>query len=418
MTSLDDLDRLLPAWFEAEADAHAPDHLADVVIARVARTGRRPGWLIPGRWFPMQATMRLAAIPRSAALFGALLLLLLLLLLAVAQLGASRRLPAPFGPAQTGRVAFDSKGQVFTVNADGSDVRQVVRDARFDLSPTWSRDGTRLVYWSAPGPGAPLKNQITDAQLVMMDANGAQPRILIDHVAAPGLIVSWSGDGQHIAITTTVDGTSRLVIVNADGSGSTAVPSVAGGASNPAWSPDGLTVAYSGPDGLYVVGVDGKDPHAIWKPADQSFGGPNPVWAPDGHHLAFFAPGPSTLDIWVVDPDGRHPRNLTDNAVDEYTPAWSPRSDRLAFLRHVSDGPANQIVIVDPDGSHEITPPHPLTDGGQLEWTPDGRALVAFLADATTDQELVLVPADGREPVVRIPSPDDWGWSSIQRLGG
>jgi hypothetical protein len=58
MTARDDFDRYLAAWLTADAPSREPEPLLGRVLARTARTGRRPAWLIPERWIPMSDRTR------------------------------------------------------------------------------------------------------------------------------------------------------------------------------------------------------------------------------------------------------------------------------------------------------------------------------------------------------------------------
>ena len=53
MTARDDFDRHLAAWLDDRAPMREPEPLLGQVLARTARTRRRPAWLIPERWIPM-----------------------------------------------------------------------------------------------------------------------------------------------------------------------------------------------------------------------------------------------------------------------------------------------------------------------------------------------------------------------------
>ena len=53
-----DFDRLLTAWFDADARVREPDDLLDRTSRRTARTRPRPAWRLPERWIPMELTMR------------------------------------------------------------------------------------------------------------------------------------------------------------------------------------------------------------------------------------------------------------------------------------------------------------------------------------------------------------------------
>ncbi len=125
MNAHPELDRALSAWLERELSPHAPDGLLSDAMAEIDRTSRRPSWRIPERWIPMPITLRLVVIPRAAIL---LLLTGLLVVLAIGIVSVGGRptllaaavLPPPNGPAANGLIAYDSAGDVWVVNPDGT----------------------------------------------------------------------------------------------------------------------------------------------------------------------------------------------------------------------------------------------------------------------------------------------------------
>ena len=153
MSTHPQLDRALSAWLERELPPHAPDGLLSDAMAEIDRTSRRPSWRVRERWIPMPITLRLVIIPRAALL---LLILGLLAILGVAVVSvgglptrlAAVALPPPNGPAANGLIAFDSAGDVWVVNPDGTAPRRLTTGPALDYFPVWSRDGTKLVYWS------------------------------------------------------------------------------------------------------------------------------------------------------------------------------------------------------------------------------------------------------------------------------
>ena len=86
-------------------------------------------------------------------------------------------------------------------------------------------------------------------------------------------------------------------------------------------------------------------------------------WSPDGKRLAYEAGG----DIWVVNADGKSPRNLTRTPGAEFGPAWSPDGEEIAYSRH--DDGTRRVYVMNADGSHQ----HPVGGrGAQLvpAWQP------------------------------------------------
>ena len=89
---------------------------------------------------------------------------------------------------------------------------------------------------------------------------------------------------------------------------------------DPAWSPDGRKIAFSGyPEELnfeiYVMDADGKNQTRLTTWSPDNFGGDtHPSWSPDGQRIAFVSQKDLDLvmdDIYVMDADGKNQKRLT-----------------------------------------------------------------------------------------------------------
>ena len=120
-----------------------------------------------------------------------------------------------------------------------------------------------------------------------------------------------------------------------------------------------------------------------------------PAWSPDGRTIAFerdFDPifGQADYDIFTMRADGTRQRNLTNSpGIQDYDPDWSPDGGRLAIVSE-RDGDA-EIYTMKPDGSRvrQLTDnATPFAFDGDPNWSPDGRK-IAFTSerDATADTE-------------------------------
>jgi Tol biopolymer transport system component len=249
--------------------------------------------------------------------------------------------------------------EIFVINADGSGLRRLTRNAVADWAPTWSPDGQKIAWLSrAHGTGA---------DVFVMNADGSDQQNLTPKPGNRGE-PRWSPDGRAILFTAVPPGQSPspsgwpysdVYVMNADGSGQrnlTHTPE--GGEFDPAWSPDGRHIAFSrlaGPPGevrIVVMNADGSAKHAVTpKLAHTGDGwiGVNAAWSPDGRRIAFDAHDV----IYVVNADESGLRRLTQNATFE---SWSPDGRTIAFGRD------NGIWVMNADGS------------GQRNLTRDGWA--------------------------------------------
>jgi TolB protein len=217
-------------------------------------------------------------------------------------------------------IAFNSeyagKSHIFTINADGTGLRQVTRGKGFEGHPSWSPDGK----WFA-----------VDRQFL----NGQA-----------GLFVASVSDGSMRRITTN--------------------PYEDGVDASPQYSQDGTRIVFirSRPEGsvpegsaVWVANADGSQAHRI-TPWNMIAG--HPWWSPDGSRIVFYDGGGSVTygagdsHIFVVDADGTGLTRLTDGENEaDFHPSWSPDGRAILFTRYTF-APQSELFALytmEPDGS-------------------------------------------------------------------
>lgn len=153
------------------------------------------------------------------------------------------------------------------------------------------------------------------------------------------------------------------------------------------WSPDCKQIALALRAGLWVMDYDGSNAREILLLRNrQSIS--NPAWSPDGMKIAFevsswhgsFDNAGQRSHIYVANADGTNVVKLTAGETEDRNPAWSPDGGEIAFERNTWEdrtvfppiGEQRFIAVMDADGSN-------LQDIGRKDawntapaWSPDG----------------------------------------------
>lgn len=254
-------------------------------------------------------------------------------------------------PVVPGIVVFasdrdESRGEIYVMRDDGTNVRRLTFNSVVDASPALSPDGTRILF----------RRELNPDNVFVMNVDGTGQAGL-----APGKRAEWSPDGTRIALLE-----DSLAVMNADATGRR---TLGVGARYATWSPDGTRLAYvssglggQAVDDIYTIAPDGTRALRItqdgvhknslsWSPDGTKlvFGGPQgvhvipasggapespapgrqPRWSPDGTRVIFVTDaynGGQNDDVYTVRPDGSDLRNLSHSDAEESEPDWGPRS--------------------------------------------------------------------------------------------
>jgi len=391
MTARDDLNRSLTAWLEAEPVIAEPEQLLGQVLARTARTRRRPAWSFPERWIPMELTSVRPVVPGGRMLVIGILALLLVAVVGFALVasGALRRpVPSPLGPAKNGLVVYASGYQIFTSAADGSGAVAITHATGTATGPVLSPDGSRVAYFTFPGPGA------YDHPSLVVSAIDGTGAVTIDSVQGSISRPSWSPDGRTIAYgrAADLDQVGRIYVAPVDGSGGPRLISdPARDSWAPTWSPDGTRIAFVRGDAtsqeLVLMDADGSDTHQLSTGAYTAIGGgmehgtEGLAWSPDGSRILFSAgtgtdtPTEQDRSLYVVDvASGAPERLVAGGSPIVYGGVWSPSGTRIAYLR----GPASaypNLFVANADGTGEQRVATAIS-WYTPRWSPDGTSIV------------------------------------------
>jgi Tol biopolymer transport system component len=250
-----------------------------------------------------------------------------------------------------------------------------------DGGPNWSPDGKQIVFYE-------VRNGSGD--LFVMNADGSNARPLTDTPADEGG-PAFSPDGRQIAFDSDRDGNFEIYVMNADGSNVRRLTNAPSRHVSPAWSPDGTHIAFmSDRDArpefdVYTMHADGSSVERVTTGETNWF----PQYSPDGTRLAFHV----GRDVHVLDVATRTLRRLTTDPDNGMYPSWSPDGAHLAFMswRHGM----TEIFTMNADGSDQrVLVSLPVDSAIDPRWSPDGSRIV-FVRTSATEQTLATVDTAG-----------------------
>jgi TolB protein len=331
--------------------------------------------------------------------------------LAAAALGVSAIASATF-PGQNGRIAFTEAGNIFTMNSDGSDVRQVTSIGpgfMVNCCEAWSPDGQQLVF--------PVTNpDFSNIQLWITNADGSNQRLFFDDPAYLDTLPTFSADGSHVIFSHCIPATFQCGIftIRTDG---TDLTQITGFDPDPdlsdfdaAYSPDGTNIAFTSVirDGLldvvYLMNADGSNIRSLTPPA---FGPNKPNWSPDGTRIAFSTefqylinpPAPPCLPnpaIWLINVENAQTTQLTGSASYlDVGPSWSPQGDAIVFER---DTPAGQTAIYVMKMNHHGAAPALIHQGSSIKRSGPASVGPASGRNRVRARLLTLIEQGGASP--------------------
>jgi TolB protein len=224
------------------------------------------------------------------------------------------------------RIAFTCYGQagglmsaqICLYSMETSKILAFLRFHGTNSAPAWSPDGSRLMFSSS---------MHGDPELFSSDATGGNLK-RITYSAGVDTSPVWNPKtGQQVAFVSDRGGLPAIYLMNSDGSNTEklSLPDM-GYSIDPAWSPNGQLLAFSWqrPTGNYDIYVMDVATRQIVELTRDSARNERPWWAPDGRHIVFESTRTGTRQIWSMLADGSLPRQLTFEGHNE-SPNWSPK---------------------------------------------------------------------------------------------
>ncbi|MCA9435320.1 MAG: PD40 domain-containing protein [Candidatus Omnitrophica bacterium] len=250
--------------------------------------------------------------------------------------------------------------EIFIMDYDGRNIRQITQDRDLAISPAWAPDGRMLAYTTY---------RTGNADVYVYNLNTGKISVL---AAFPGMNAapSWSPDGNQLALTLSRDGNPEIYRIRNNGSSPVRITTSRSVETSPTWTPDGSQILFIsdrlGAPKIYRVSANGGNPSALTTRGHND----DPDVSPRGDRVVYTSnQGGGGFDVWVSDLNGGNAVNLTSGLSGCEHPSWAPDGRHIVFAHR------GQIMVMDADGTDKRR----LTDASRIPgenespaWGPSG----------------------------------------------
>jgi Tol biopolymer transport system component len=248
-------------------------------------------------------------------------------------------------------------GEIFSMNPNGTGLAQLTHNDASDSEPAYSAYGNKIAF-------------VRGSDIWVMRSDGThQTRLTFNITQYSGYAhdPAFSPDGTTIAFSlTSVGFGSEVYTMDSDGSHRKNLSNSPGSDYGPVFSPNGASIAFTsdrdGDEEIYRMRADGTG-----NPVNLTNNGTidsRPDFSPDGKRIAYTSYRMGSTEIFTMRADGTDKVRLTRTAYEEGAPVYSPDGKRLAYEA------VGSIARVRTDGTSPVFLPHGDSFNARPDWQP------------------------------------------------
>jgi dipeptidyl aminopeptidase/acylaminoacyl peptidase len=250
-------------------------------------------------------------------------------------------------------VADDRSGgyDIYVVSVPGASIIRITTDPRYEVFPSWTPDGKRIVY-------VRLDDRWQDHDVLIADAaGGGEARTVVKDTNffdyGAGATFGYpliSPDGSTMLFRSQRSGWINYWVVPLAGGAPHQLAAENANQNGAHWSPDGKSILYvslsNGTQDLRVVPASGGAARVLVKPDGQGFIN-NATWSPDGSHISFTMESPTApADLYTVPSAGGTPTRLTVSVAPSWRDAVLIHPKKIQFRS--TDGVTTSAYLYEP----------------------------------------------------------------------